>query len=76
MLTAQWKNFRRVQDSHLVPLFSEQECVSHSVLSEVAHVPQKPEQYGIVTSRAIGICSNLVYPLHPICQGHLSPLSA
>ena len=61
MLTAQWKNFRRVQDSHLVPLFSEQECVSSSVLSGVAHVPQKPELYRIFRLYSISLLGE--------CQG-------
>ena len=50
----------RVQGSNLIPLFSEQECVSHSALSGVAHTPQKPELYKIGWKRR---CFQfLVYP--------------
>ena len=51
---------------HLIPLFSEQECVSHSALSGVAHTPQKPELYELGRARYGPYL--LVYLNLPDCQ--------
>ena len=45
-----WLPIPRVQEFHLIPLFSrEQECVSEAFLRlRVAHLPQKPFSYSII----------------------------